>query len=610
MSTLIILVVLLLLVIPPAAGLPGVPALLSLGLQLLCSLPRTRRLRGWWLVAGQAALFAWMGPVPFGGPSAFFAASVLLVARGPLRWVLFGGVTAAAGVVNLGSDAYLWVNAVGNTATQGLVVFALTRLSDLRDELHATRAELAARSVAEERERAGHDLDAMLGSTLSRVIGLAAAGRAGEIPPLTRRAAQRVRQRPGPPATHPAGPPPGDLTPRLALPILTVVYLWFPVAAIIVIARAPVPVGLRVAYWGAVVAVVVLQAYHALPRPPGARPRQAAWTLPAQLLLAWLPLLEPDRPYYQLVGWAAAALLIVIPAPRPAWALYAVVVASVPAVLFARSGSASGVPAALVEVVGMSAMFYGLHAVGRLVHQVRESRLALAGLAAARERRRIAQDVHDLIGYSLSAITVKAELATRDPARSGTELAGVVTVARAALADLRAIPGDGEPGLGLRAELASAREVLEAAGAAVEIDADRPPLLPEADALLAVVVREAVTNVLRHSRARHVTIALSARDDLVRLRVDNDGVTGDPAEPGHGVTGDPTEPGQAVSGGPAGPGQDVTGGPAEHGQGVANLTTRLAARGGRLTTASRDRRFRLDVTLPMGPPVVVAEREH
>ncbi|MFI7222951.1 sensor histidine kinase [Nonomuraea angiospora] len=561
MSTLIILVVLLLLVIPPAAGLPGVPALLSLGLQLLCSLPGTRRLRGWWLVAGQAALFAWMGPVPFGGPSAFFAASVLLVARGPLRWVLFGGVTAAAGVVNLGADAYVWVNAVGNTATQGLVVFALTRLSDLRDELHVTRAELAARSVAEERERAGHDLDAVLGSTLSRVIGLAAAGRAGEIPPLTRRAAQQVRQRPEPPPL----PPPGDLTPRLALPILTVVYLWVPVAAIIVVARAPVPAGLRVAYWVAVIAVVALQAYHALPRPPGARPRHAAWTLPAQLLLAWLPLLEPDRPYYQLVGWAAAALLIVVPAPRLAWALYAAVVASVPAVLLARSGSAAGIPAALVEVVGMSAMFYGLTAVTRLVYQVRESRLALAGLAAARERRRIAQDVHDLIGYGLSAITVKAELAARDPARAEAELAGVVTVARTALADLRAIPGDGEPGLSLPAELASAREVLEATGAVVEIDHDHARLPDGLDAVLAVVVREAATNVLRHSEARHVTITLSTGDDLVRLRVDNDGVTGRPAEPG---------------------------------QGVANLTARLAARGGRLTTASRDHRFRLDATLP------------
>ncbi|MEV4109768.1 histidine kinase [Nonomuraea sp. NPDC049695] len=581
MSTLIILVVLVLLTIPPTAGLPGVPALLSLGLQVLCSLPRTRRLRGWWLVAGQAVLFAWAGPVPFGGPSAFFAASALLVARGPLRWVLLACVAAAAGLLNLGADPYVWVNAVGNTATQGLVVFALTRLSDLRDELHATRAELAARTVAEERERAGHTLETVLGSVLSGVIGLAAAGRAEEIPPLTRQAAQQARRRPEPAPM----PPVGDLTPRLAVPILTVVYLWVPVAAIIVVARAQVPVGLRVAYWAAVLAVVALQAYHALPRTPGTWPRHAAWTLPAQLVIAWLPLLEPHRPYYQLVGWAAAALLIVIPSWRIAWALYAVVVGSVPIVLVIRYGSLAGVPAALLEVGGMSAMFYGLTAVTRLVYQVRESRLALAGLAAARERRRIAQDVHDLIGYCLSAITVKAELAARDPARAEAELAGIVTVARDALADLRAIPGEREPALRLRSELDSAREILEASGATVRIDTGPPPEGAD-DALLAVVVREAVTNVLRHSQARHVTIVLSADDDQVRLRLTNDGVTN------NGVTnGGVTDDGLTDDG--------VTGRTVEPGQGVANLAERLAARGGRLTTTSRGGHYRLEAALPV-----------
>ncbi|MEV4576293.1 hypothetical protein AB0K16_23890 [Nonomuraea jabiensis] len=63
----------------------------------------------------------------------------------------------------------------------------------------------------------------------------------------------------------------------------------------------------------------------------------------------------------------------------------------------------------------------------------------------------------------------------------------------------------------------------------MEIDPEHAPLPDGFDALLAVVVREAATNVLRHSEASHVSIALTARDDLVRLRVDNDGVTGRPA---------------------------------------------------------------------------------
>ncbi|GAA2799533.1 hypothetical protein [Nonomuraea dietziae] len=109
--------------------------------------------------------------------------------------MLFCAVVAAAGLLNT-ADAYTCVNAMVNALTQGLVLFGVTRLNDLRTQLHAARHELAEASVAEERERASRDLESVLGSSLSAIITLAAQGRTGDILTLARRAAARARQAP------------------------------------------------------------------------------------------------------------------------------------------------------------------------------------------------------------------------------------------------------------------------------------------------------------------------------------------------------------------------------------------------------------------------------
>lgn len=161
----------------------------------------------------------------------------------------------------------------------------------------------------------------------------------------------------------------------------------------------------------------------------------------------------------------------------------------------------------LLDVVLIALVFYGLALLTRLVRLVREARTALAGLAVARERRRIARDVHDLLGYGLSAVALKGELASRDPdsERARGHLADAAALAGRALAELRAIPGE-DAALAPEEELESAREVLAAAGVTLRVSgaADRvaravPDVAGAVErTLVAAVLREAVTNMLRH----------------------------------------------------------------------------------------------------------------
>ncbi|MEO3891700.1 histidine kinase [Nonomuraea sp. B5E05] len=569
----IILVVLAGVAFDPLAPLPGVPAIVMLILQIVHSLPRPRRLVGPWTLVAQALLFVWAGQ----GAPGLLTASVLLIARGPARWVLAGAVVAVTGLLNT-ADVYTCVNAMVNALTQGLVVFGVTRLNDLRAELHAARNELAEASVAEERERASREFESVLGSSLSAITALAAQGRTGEIVTLARRAAARARRAPPPQAQ----PPFDDLTPRLALPILVTVHLGFLIVSAVFLWRAAPPPAVLAPALLILAGVTGLQLRHSWPRPPGVRPAHARWTLPLQLALALAPLLFPERPYPQLIGYAAGSLLIL----WTRWAAFPVVgaVLAVTSVVMALRGIA---PVDNLywtfNALAIAVMFHGLALHTHMVAQVRQARLALAGIALERERRRIARDVHDLLGYSLSAIVVKAELAVRTPERSAEQLADITRIAERALADVAAIPRDSGRPLSLATELASAREVLSAAGA--DVHADPVIELPaDIDALLAMVLREAVTNILRHSRARLCRIELTSQDATARLRITNDGVTDADADTG-------TDTGTDTH-------ADTDAAPP--GQGLRNLTQRVSAHGGSLRTSRVPGGYELLVLQPTG----------
>lgn len=157
-------------------------------------------------------------------------------------------------------------------------------------------------------------------------------------------------------------------------------------------------------------------------------------------------------------------------------------------------------------------------------------------LAVSEERNRFARDLHDILGHSLTVITVKAELAKKlldvDPDRARAEIDDLEWLSRDALADVRrAVEGYRE--LTLPGEITRARTAL----AAAEIEADLPHSVDEVPShkreLFAWTIREGVTNVIRHSNATHCTVVLNP--DCVEIR--DDGVGPVQESVGHGLTG-------------------------------------------------------------------------
>lgn len=160
-------------------------------------------------------------------------------------------------------------------------------------------------------------------------------------------------------------------------------------------------------------------------------------------------------------------------------------------------------------------------------------------LATTAERERIARDLHDVLGHTLSLITLKAELAARlvesDPVRAEQEAREIERISRAAMQEVRETVR-GYRAAGLASELANAHLALEAAGIALEVVGDVSALPPRVDAALAMALREAVTNVVRHAGASSCRVSCERDASQVRLAITDDGRGGDSFE-GGGLTG-------------------------------------------------------------------------
>lgn len=193
-------------------------------------------------------------------------------------------------------------------------------------------------------------------------------------------------------------------------------------------------------------------------------------------------------------------------------------------------------------------------------------------LAAVAERERIGRDLHDQLGHTLAMVALKADLAAklvvRDAAAAGREIGDVGDIARDALAQMRQAVS-GIRTARIAAELAAARLLLETDGIGLDVamaqDALGDDLAPEVECALALVLREAVTNVQRHARARRARIELARDDDGIRLRVVDDG----------------------------------RGGAMVPGTGIAGMRERLAALGGRLQIDGRPGRTCLEAFVPV-----------
>lgn len=175
-----------------------------------------------------------------------------------------------------------------------------------------------------------------------------------------------------------------------------------------------------------------------------------------------------------------------------------------------------------------------------LISELRQARADLARLTVTEERLRFARDLHDLLGHSLSTISLKSQLARRlaagDPAVSA-EIADIEAVTQKALVEVReAVTGYRQSTLA--DELDTARAAMAAAGIEVSAHLAGTPLPAQADGMLGWVVREAATNILRHSQARTCRIRLTRHHDTAVLLIRDDGVgPGESAGGGNGLTG-------------------------------------------------------------------------
>jgi two-component system sensor histidine kinase DesK len=338
--------------------------------------------------------------------------------------------------------------------------------------------------------------------------------------------------------------------------------------------------------------------------------------------------LTPARPGPRAVPWAwlvvivaPAIALFVVGGNQGAWLIALAVAAAAcgrftatirPAAFGAITCTAAGLitgvlghystgdMAALLVLPSMAAFFsYNAGKRNEMVATLRQTRAELARVAVAEERLRIARDLHDLLGHSLSLITLKAELSRRmigtDTDRAAHEMAELEAVARQSLSDVRAaVAGYRQPDLA--AELASARQLLTAAGIGCRITAPDIPGLPgDVDAVLAWTIREGITNVVRHARATSVVVTVTRGQDTAVAEITDDG-TGGAAAPG-GVPA-PSTAGPAAAAEVAG-----AAGLARlrlTGSGLAGLAERIRALGGDLAAGHiQPHGFRLRVTIPV-----------
>ncbi|CAM4151399.1 hypothetical protein GCM10009799_02640 [Nocardiopsis rhodophaea] len=364
------------------------------------------------------------------------------------------------------------------------------------------------------------------------------------------------------------------MAPRIARSIIVTVFGGFCLIALLHVFMLPVgplTITLSVVAMGTLL-LLQLWYYPNQPRTPG-RPRRVYLVLGLQACLVYLPLFVFGQAWVGMPGFLAGSVLLVL-SPKAAWAAFALIVASMAVAQAQFGGGYVDVAYTTVSTLVTGLIVYGLSRLQGLVRQLHEAQRELAEIAVTHERLRFARDLHDLLGYSLSSITLRTELAhklvLRQPQRAREELAETLRTSRQALADVRTV-AHGYRELSLEQECRSVRSVLAAAEVELGMRADYGDLPVRIATVVATVLREGVTNVLRHSRAENCEITIFEADGEVNVEILNDGLD------------DALRPPEPRSG-----------------SGLHNLSERVRALGGGLTAEpTSEGRYRLAVRLPV-----------
>jgi two-component system sensor histidine kinase DesK len=294
----------------------------------------------------------------------------------------------------------------------------------------------------------------------------------------------------------------------------------------------------------AALGVGALQLRHSFAATRGERPRGWPWTLLALVVLVYLPMVWFTMDWAPMQYFVIASAAMLLGGWPAAIAIAAPLLGTAAGVVQATvSGGAAQLAFTVVYwIVGLGTGAVALYGSARLVQVVDElyaARTELAELAIGRERLRVSRDLHDLLGHSLSAVSLKGDLARRllhsDPLAARAEIEGLTGVARDALRDIHAVTRDTHA-MSLRTETDGAAALLHAAGIDARIDVDLPDLPQPVEEVLAWTVREGITNVLRHSEARTCSVTAAHRDGTVWLEIVNDEAR-PPAGEGNGLAG-------------------------------------------------------------------------
>lgn len=544
------------------------------------------------LVAAQAVLafapYVVIGGVwgPVGGG---VVASLLFVAPRRVGWPL--SVLAVAVDIGLsaafqepGVDGLALVGRLVIDVLVGLSLFGVVLLTDLTRRVAAERTAYTELAVAAERLDNAEHLRTALGEELAAVHRLSGLGvddadtrtRLAEIAAHARNAARAARsitdlRRAMPP--RPAGTdtvPATTISPRLARSFTLATTIG---CALLVLVNLAYYVRPGTAGW--VLAVLVLagsvglQMYHGAPQLGDRVPRWWRWTLPGHLVVLLVVVALTGTPFAPVIVLVAGAVLYRY---RPAVSAGVLTVVLVALLLVQPPGTTLGDRTYLVaSLTATLVQVYAYCRLPELARDLTETRDGLARLAVVRERLRVARDVHDLLGFSVAGIGLKAELVARlvdtDRARARDEIAELGRLAERGLREVRAVTA-GTHELHLAEELRTARSLLDTSGIRGDVTVDARAVPGGVDTLLATVLREAVTNVVRHATASTCTITLTVRDDAVTLRVVNDGVAG------AGTT-------------------------RRAGTGLASLGARVTAAGGRFSAEARGDTFVLTADVPV-----------
>jgi two-component system sensor histidine kinase DesK len=363
------------------------------------------------------------------------------------------------------------------------------------------------------------------------------------------------------------------LAPLLARVIVITVFCGLCLAAFLQLLYSPIALSDRVLSAAYMIALLLLQLYYLGPRPDRPRSATGYLVLTAQACLAFLPLFQFGQAWVGMPGFLAGSALLFLPTVL-AWSTFAVIVVAMANIQWKFTGTTMDVMYTAVSTVITSLVVYGLSRLASLVTELHRARTEIARLAVAQERLRFSRDLHDLLGYSLSAITLKSELTHRllpdNPVRARDEIVDILDISRRALSDVRSV-ASGYRELSLQNEAESARSLLLAANVDVRMELGFDSVPPELLTLLATIMREGVTNVLRHSKAEHCEILVCPDGSAMVIQIVNDGVPADPPE---------TRPAGS--------------------NGIDNLSGRVRAANGHLSAGlDSDRRFRLYARIPL-----------